>query len=75
MASRAYKANRKNKTSFVTKKEAARRERVNWAMKTRFARRSTDTVMIVTGVSNTCGNTNTQYSNSRPNNTRDSESV
>ena len=52
----------KNKTSFVTKKEAARREGVNRATKARFARRSTDTVMIVAGVGNTCGNTNTQYS-------------
>ena len=49
----------KNKTSFVTKKEAARRERVDQATKVRFARRPTDTVMIVAGVGNTGGNTNT----------------
>ena len=52
----------KNKTSFATKKEEARRERVNRATKGHFARRSTDTVMIVAGVGNTCGNTSTQYS-------------
>ena len=42
-------------------------------MKASFARRSTDSVMIVTGVGNTCGNTNIQYSNS--NNRRDGEPV
>ena len=63
----------KNETSFATEKEAARRERVNRAMKARFARRSTDTAMILAGVGNICSNTNTQYSNS--NNRQDGKPV
>ena len=63
----------KNKTCFVTEKEAARKERVNRPTKARFVRRSTGTVMIVASVGNTCGNTNTQYSNS--NNRRDGKPV
>ena len=47
----------KNKTSFVRKKEGARREKVRRAMTARFAHRPTDTVMPVAGVGNTSGNT------------------
>ena len=50
----------KNKTSFIRKKEAGRRERVGRVMKACFAHRDrcTDTVMTVAGVGNTTDNTN-----------------
>ena len=46
----------KTKTSFVGKKEAARRERVRRAMKARFAHRSTG-IFMTAGVGNTNGDT------------------